>query len=126
MRSLGSPAGLLEPPLEALDPAARVQELLLAGVEGMAFRTDLDVQLRLRRARLKLRAARASDCGEDVFGMDVGLHSSLRIAAAVSGETLPPETTRDTVFPSTSGTLPASSAPTAAAAPGSAASFARA
>ena len=49
----------------------------------------------------------------------------LRIAAAVLPATLPPETTTATVLPSTSGTLPASRAPTPAAAPGSAASFAR-
>src|SRR5881296_2388240 len=37
-------AGLLEPPLEALDPSAAVQELLLPGVERVAGGTDLDVQ----------------------------------------------------------------------------------
>jgi hypothetical protein len=30
--------------VELLDPARRVDDLLLAGVEGMAGRTDLDVQ----------------------------------------------------------------------------------
>src|SRR3954466_11796702 len=40
--------GALEPTLEALHPAARVEELLLARVEGMALRADLDVELRLR------------------------------------------------------------------------------
>src|SRR3954451_11360298 len=38
-------AGLLEPALEALDAAARVHQLLLAGVERMACRADLDVDL---------------------------------------------------------------------------------
>src|SRR6266540_7461186 len=41
-------AGLLEPALEALDTAARVHQLLLARVERVAVRADLDVQLRLR------------------------------------------------------------------------------
>src|SRR5262245_34247213 len=36
--------------LEALDPATRVDQLLLARVEGVARGADLDVQLRLRRA----------------------------------------------------------------------------
>src|SRR5438876_12299976 len=44
-------AGLLEPALEALDTAARVHQLLLARVERVAVRADLDVQLRLRGAR---------------------------------------------------------------------------
>src|SRR2546423_5919240 len=46
-------AGLLEPALEALDAPARVDQLLLAGVERMAVRADLDVELGLRRTRLE-------------------------------------------------------------------------
>src|ERR1041384_6767863 len=42
----------LEAALEALHPAARVDELLLARIERVAVRADLDVQLRLRRAGL--------------------------------------------------------------------------
>src|SRR5882672_756300 len=45
--------GALEALLEALHPAARVDELLLAGVERMAVRADLDVELGLRRPRLE-------------------------------------------------------------------------
>src|SRR5690349_13182931 len=41
--------GLLETPLEPLEAAACVDELLLARVERVAVRADLDVQLRLRR-----------------------------------------------------------------------------
>src|SRR2546427_5816246 len=44
-------AGLLQPALEALDAAARVHQLLLARVERVAVRADLDVQLRLRGTR---------------------------------------------------------------------------
>src|SRR6187399_2117597 len=68
------PAGLLETPLEALDATAGVHELLLAGVERMAFGADLHVELWLRRTRLKLVPARAANRGENVFGMDVRLH----------------------------------------------------
>src|ERR671934_2053116 len=50
-------AGALEPALEALDAAAGVDELLLARVEGMACRADLDVQLGLRRPGHELVAA---------------------------------------------------------------------
>src|SRR6266498_1182867 len=39
-------AGLLEPALETLHPAAGIHQLLLARVEGVAVRADLDVQLR--------------------------------------------------------------------------------
>src|SRR4029450_582773 len=91
--------------------AARIEELLLPGVERVAFRADLDVQLGLRRAGLELGAARAADCGGDVLGVDIWLHAPLRIAAAISGATLPPETTTATVLPSTSGTLPPMRAP---------------
>src|SRR5262249_61231798 len=82
--SLGLPAGLLEPPLEALDAAARVHQLLLARVERVAGRADLDVELGLRGARLELVAARAANGREDVLGMDAGLHCPARIATAVS------------------------------------------
>src|SRR4051812_633202 len=40
--------GPLEPALEALDPAAGVHELLLARIERVAVRADLDVELGLR------------------------------------------------------------------------------
>src|SRR3954453_17170091 len=45
--------GALEALLEALDPAAGVHELLLARVERVAVRADLDVELGLRRPRLE-------------------------------------------------------------------------
>src|SRR4029079_4828003 len=72
--SLLGPAGLLEPPLEALDATAGVHELLLAGVERMELGADLHVKLRLRRPGLKLVPARAVHGGENVVGMDVRLH----------------------------------------------------
>src|SRR5436190_23091719 len=45
--------GALQALLEALDPAAGVHELLLARVERVAVRADLDVELGLRRPRLE-------------------------------------------------------------------------
>src|SRR5450759_1946351 len=66
--------GLFEPALEALDTAAGVDELLLARVEGMAGRADLDVELGLYRARLKLVTAGATNDRAHVFGMDISLH----------------------------------------------------
>src|ERR1041384_8122059 len=89
-------AGLLEAPLEALDPAAGVHELLLARVERVARRADLDVKLGLGRARLELVAAGAANGREHVLGMDLGLHCRARIAAAFSASTFPPETTAAT------------------------------
>ena len=53
-------AGALEPALEALDAAAGVHELLLARVERVAGRADLDVELGLRRARLRTCCRRSS------------------------------------------------------------------
>src|SRR5215208_1127674 len=60
--------------LEPLDPAAGVDQLLLAGVERMAGRADLDVELRLRGTRVELVAARASNVREYVLRMDLSLH----------------------------------------------------
>src|SRR3954470_24185151 len=102
--------GALEAALEALHPAAGVHQLLLARVERVAVRADLDVEVGLRRTRDELVAARAANGRDDVLGMDASFHCSARIAAAVWGATLPPETTAATVFPFSSGTLPASSA----------------
>src|SRR3954452_7091238 len=119
-------AGTLEPPLEALDPAARVEQLLLARVERVAVRAHLDVELGLGRARLELVPAGAVHRGEDVLGMDLGLHRPPRIATAVSVATLPPETTATTCWPGSTAAFPASSAAVAAAPAGSHASFARA
>src|ERR671931_2792023 len=118
-------AGLLEPPLEALDAAAGVEELLLARVERVAVRADLDVQLRLRRSRLERVPARAGDRRQYVLGMDADFHRSARIATAASGATLPPETTAATLEPGSSSTFPARSAAAVAAPATSHASFIR-
>src|SRR6266566_5384994 len=115
--------GALQAALEALDATARVHELLLARVERVALRADLDVQLGLRRAGLERVPTGARHRGEDVLGMDAVFHCLLKIAAACAGSTLPPETI--TATPRPASTLPASTAPAAAAAAGSHASFAR-
>src|SRR5438445_8800369 len=72
----GSDAGRAAPVLllEALHPASRVHELLLARVEGVALRADLHLQIRLRRPGLKRIPARAPDVRQHVVGMDPGLH----------------------------------------------------
>src|ERR1041384_4536339 len=103
-------AGLLEAPLEALDPAAAVHQLLLARVERVAVRAHLDVQLGLGRPGLERVSAGAVDVRQDVLGTDLGLHRPARIAAAVSVAPLPPETTATTVSPCCSDPFPASSA----------------
>src|SRR3954467_1384913 len=59
--------GLLEPLLEALEPSARVDELLLAGVERVTGRADLDVQLGLRGTRRERVPAAAVHRGENVI-----------------------------------------------------------
>src|SRR5215469_14792008 len=115
--------GALQATLEALDAAARVHELLLARVERVALRADLDVELGLGRAGLERVPAGARHRGDDVLGMNIGLHCPLKIAAACSGSTLPPETI--TTTPGPDSTLPARIAPAAAAPAGSHASFAR-
>src|SRR5262249_47443823 len=97
-------ARALQTTLEALDAAARVHELLLARVERVALRADLDVELGLCRASLERVPTGARHGGEDVLGMDVGLHCPLKIAAACWGSTLPPETI--TATPAPDSTLP--------------------
>src|SRR5215211_4050273 len=116
------PLGFLEPPLETLDAAARVQQLLLPGVERVALRANLDVQHRLRRTRLERVPARAVHGRENVLGMDLGLHRAARIAEAIWPPTLPPETTQTGARASI---FPASHAAAATAPAGSQASFAR-
>src|SRR5215212_9005330 len=61
-------------PAEALDAAAGVHELLLARVERVAVRADLDVQLRLRGTRPELVAAGAAHVRRYVLGVDCLLH----------------------------------------------------
>src|SRR5919108_5384984 len=72
---MGLAARACGPAAEALDAPAGIDQLLPAGVEGMAVRADLHMQLRLRGAGPELVAARAAHVGRDVLGVDVGLHS---------------------------------------------------
>src|SRR5204862_5741978 len=119
-------AGLLQPALEPLDPATRVDELLLARVERMTVRADLHMELGLRGSRLERVPAGARHGREDIFGMNSCFHcSEARIAAAVLGATLPPETTAATVWPASSSTAPDISAAAVAAPATSQASFIR-
>src|SRR5262249_39092294 len=120
-------AGLLEPALEPLHAAARVDQLLLTGVERVAVRADLDMELGLRGTRLERVPAGARHGCEDVFGVNIRLHScsESRIAAAVLGATLPPETTAATVWPGSRSTFPLVSAAAVAAPASSQASFIR-
>ena len=60
--------------LEAIDAPAGVDELLLAGVEGMALGSDFDFQLALDGAGLESLTAGAPDDTLTVSGMDVFLH----------------------------------------------------
>src|SRR5256885_1977546 len=60
--------------LEAIDTACRVDQLLLAGEEGMALRADLDAELFLGRARRPHFAARAMDLNLLILGMDLCFH----------------------------------------------------
>src|SRR3954451_1480257 len=59
---------------EALHPVTGVHELLLARVEGVAVRADLDVQLGLRGPGPELVAAGAAHVSGYVLGVDSLLH----------------------------------------------------
>src|SRR5947209_18172081 len=67
----GGPASVLL--LEALDAPARVDELLLARVEGVALRADLDLQFGFGRLGLERVSAGAADGRQHVVGMDARL-----------------------------------------------------
>src|SRR5262245_58737501 len=62
---------------ESLDAAFRVDQLLPAGEEGMAVRTDLEVELRLGRAGLPCGDARAARLDLVVFRLNAFLHCQL-------------------------------------------------
>jgi hypothetical protein len=56
--------------LEPLDATTGVDQLLFAGVERVALRAKLDVQVVFGRPRVELVAARAVHVGKGVIGMD--------------------------------------------------------
>jgi len=61
--------------VKSIDAARRIDQLLLAGKERMARRTDFHVQIFLfGRARLETLATRASDCYFFVFWVNSGFH----------------------------------------------------
>jgi hypothetical protein len=60
--------------LEALDASTGVDQLLLARVERVALRAELNVQVVLRGARVELVATRAMDVRKRVFGVNSCLH----------------------------------------------------
>jgi hypothetical protein len=60
---------LLVPPLELLDPASRVDQLLLAGVEGMAVRAKVDTLAIDGGICLVFRTTSAGKGGFIVFGV---------------------------------------------------------
>jgi len=60
--------------LESFYAARGIDELLFAGEEGMALRTDFKMDFRLRGARLESFAARTSHDRVNVVGMYVCLH----------------------------------------------------
>ena len=78
--------GLRVPALEALDAATGVHELLLARVEGVALRAELDAQRGDRRAGRELVAAGAVHRALDVVGVDVGLHECVQSRSRASLE----------------------------------------
>ena len=66
--------------LELLNAASRVDQLLFAGIEGMAVRTDFNFDLRLRGANRKRMAARADDVRLwEINGVKVFFHSHVII-----------------------------------------------
>src|SRR5882762_41880 len=70
-RGRGSVGVLL---LEAIDAALGIDQLLLAGEEGVAIAADIEVKVAVRGAGLPGGAARAVDLGGGIGGMDVLAH----------------------------------------------------
>ena len=60
--------------LETIDASAGINQLLLAGVEGMALGADIHLQFLLGRTGLKRLTAHAANDALAVVGMDLFLH----------------------------------------------------
>ena len=61
--------------LEAVNASAGIDQLLLAGVEGVALGANFDLQFTLHGTRLKRLTAYATDDGLAIFGMDLLFHA---------------------------------------------------
>ena len=61
--------------LEAVNASAGIDQLLLAGVEGVALGANFDLQFTLHGTRLKRLTAHATDDGLAIFGMDLFFHA---------------------------------------------------
>ena len=73
----GAPIGNLfniEALLETINTAARVNQLLLAGIERMALGTGIHLHLFLGRAGLKSFTAYAANHALTILGMNIFLH----------------------------------------------------
>ena len=75
--SVSTPAGNsfnIEALLEAIHTAARVNQLLLAGVERMALGANIHLHLFLGRSGLKSFTAYAANHALTILGMNIFLH----------------------------------------------------
>ena len=80
----------IEALLEAINTSASINQLLLAGIERMAFGTDIHFHFLFRGTRLKSFTAYAANHTLAVLGMDVFLHccfTSFAYAMAVNRKT---------------------------------------
>ncbi len=60
--------------IESFHSTGCIDELLLAGEEGMTIGADFEPDFRFRGARLPRLAARAMNVRLHVLGMNIGLH----------------------------------------------------
>ncbi len=74
-----------EPLLEAINTSARINQLLLAGEERMAFAANINAQLLLGGTRLEGFAAHAAHDALAVIRMDLLLHCSFTSFDAMIG-----------------------------------------
>ena len=63
--------------IEALHPTSGINQALGTGIEWMAFRTDLDSDIRHRRTRFEDIPAGASHYAAAVFWMNSSFHLTL-------------------------------------------------
>ena len=61
--------------LEAVNASAGIDQLLLAGEEGVALGANFNLELALHGTRLKRLTAYATDDGLAIFGMDLFFHA---------------------------------------------------
>jgi hypothetical protein len=72
--------------VEAFNTSASVNQLLLAGIEGVTLGADFNSDILFGRPGLKHGATSAADCGLLIIGMDAILHVCSPLSVPVKAQ----------------------------------------